>query len=43
MPGREPGPRRTPVQQGLGGLRGLRGLRSGRGPAPGGRDPDEFG
>jgi len=31
VPGREPGPRRAPVQQGLGGLRGLRALRSLRG------------
>ena len=43
VPGRESGPRRAPVQQGLGGLRRLRGLRGRRVPAPRGRDPDEFG
>jgi hypothetical protein len=43
VPGRESGPRRTPVEQGLGGLRGLRGLRVGWFPAPRRRDPDEFG
>ena len=36
MPGRESGPRRAPVEQGLGGLRT-------RCPAPRGRGPDEFG
>jgi hypothetical protein len=40
VPGREPGPRRAPVQQGLGGLRGLLGFWR---PAPRGRGPDEFG
>ena len=49
MPGRESGPGRAAVQQGLRGLRslrglgGLRGLCGGRTPAPRGRDPDEFG
>jgi hypothetical protein len=52
VPGRESGPRRAPVQQGLSGLRGLRSLRGwrclralpgGRVPAPRGRGPDEFG
>jgi len=40
VPGRESGPRRAPVQEGLGGLRRL---RRGRIPAPRGRDPDELG
>ncbi|HYB15186.1 MAG TPA: hypothetical protein VEF71_06920, partial [Streptosporangiaceae bacterium] len=40
MLGRESGSRRAPVEQGLGGLRGCRG---GRGPAPRGRGPHEFG